>query len=103
MKKPINEIIKEYLELKPGGHWFSKDTMRFFSSRLPDYAYLKGDNAYFITSEKDFSGSNRFYTIREFNRNTGEIETIGDFNNMTKTEARRELAYGILNWKIKNL
>lgn len=103
MRKAINEIIKEYYDLKPGGHWFSNDTMRFFSSRLPDYAYLKGDYAYFITSEKDFSGNNRFYSIRKFDRRDGKIDTIGDFNRMTKTEARKELAHNILNWKVKDL
>ena len=103
MKLPIHVLIREYYEIKPGGHWFSKDTMRFFKSRLPDYAYLKGNNAYFITSESDFSGSNRLYSIREFNRNTGQIETIGEFNSMTKTEARRELAHNILNYRIKDL
>lgn len=103
MKLPMYKLINEYNEIS-GGHWFDKDTMRFFRSRLPDYSYLKGEKAYFITSEQGpCSNNERKYSIRCFDRTTGSIDTIGPFNEMSRQEACRELAHNILNWKIKDL
>lgn len=101
MMIPMHKIIMEHEE-KSNGHWFSKGSMRFFNSRLPNYGYLKGDNVYFISSERFDHKTPRLFTVRVMDRNTGEIDTIGEFNTMTKTEARRELA-SILGWKIKDL
>ena len=101
MKRPMHRIVSEYLELRPNGHWFDDSSMRFFKTRLQDYGYLKGNDTYFITSENDGSRGRRF-SIRKMDL-TGDIDTVGEFYQYTKQEARRILAYNILGWKIKDL
>ena len=56
-------------------HFFDKETMRFFRSRILDWDYITG---YFTTSEKNI-GHARRYTLRKANFKTGDIETIGKF------------------------
>lgn len=50
------------------GYFFSKDTMRFFSSRLIDEVYPTADNmVVFVTSEKKgFNDSNREFSVRVY-------------------------------------
>ena len=43
---------------KKGGHFFDRDTMKFFGSRIESDLYK---NRCFITSEKNFDGTERFY------------------------------------------
>jgi len=96
MKKTIawdsHELVNQYNYLS-SGHFFDKDTMRFFSSRVTDqYRRLSDTEALFITTEinKDFQ-TNRKATIRratlvEYVRESDQrvcykinIETVGDF------------------------
>jgi hypothetical protein len=103
MRIGIQTIENEYYKLNPTGHWFSPNTMRFFKSKLADYGYLKGDSAFFISSEKGpFSTDKRRYSVREFNRVTGDIKTVGEFNEMTSYQAKSLLAK-TLGYKIKDL
>lgn len=76
-----------------GHHWFSKDTMRFFNSKVPEEAYKKGDKAYFISQEKSsFDNYTPEYTIRVADLNTGEVDTVGEFGQYkSKYEAKKEL------------
>ena len=71
----INQIISE--AERAGSHFFSKATLRFFSSRIHTEIY---GGCYFITSERDnYRDSNpRFYTIRKYEGGL-RIETIGEF------------------------
>tara|TARA_R110000803_G_scaffold151370_1_gene216513 strand:- start:1627 stop:1974 length:348 start_codon:yes stop_codon:yes gene_type:complete len=81
--------VKRRSDLK-NGHFFDKDTMKFFSSRISELTWQKGDikkyqtnDIYFITSEADQSdykhkGSIRAWTIRKADRN-GNIKTISEF------------------------
>lgn len=86
------------------GHWFDKGSMRFFKSRPPQYAYYTPkENAYYFISSEAFSGSqNRKYTIRRVNVSSGEISSVTEFNTLTKSQAKSQLAK-ILNCKIENL
>lgn len=64
-----------------GGHFFDKDTMRFFGSRLETGLYA---GRYFITSESinGLTRSNdpdRKYTIREFGDDFKRIDDVGEF------------------------
>lgn len=102
LKRSMNRVRELYRELRPLGHWFSPATMRFFKSRLPATAYLKGGDYYFISSEKFNYESPRLYTVRKMNGSDGEVGTIGPFNELTKTQAKRLLAE-TLNCKIKDL
>lgn len=71
-----------------GSHFFDRDTMRFFGSRiLPTLYGPVGD--IFVTSEKqpDFYGHSagtlytfpRLYTVRRYIGTGREVETLGDF------------------------
>lgn len=66
-----------------GHHWFSADTLRFFSSRIQERIYVGRDGrAYFVTSER-FQPSRgpaarRLYTVRVANLD-GSIDTVGEF------------------------
>lgn len=56
-----------------GGHFFDRDTMKFFGSRIESGLYK---NSTFITSEyTGFERKNRAYTVRVFDEKTGEIKT----------------------------
>jgi len=48
-----------------GGYFFSKDTMRFFASRVLEGIYRVGDHLLFCTSEKSgFNDPTREYSVR---------------------------------------
>lgn len=81
MLKPISDVIQDYYKKNKNGHWFNEDTMQFFGSRLPKKVRLDEakEKAYFISSELDFHGKDRKYSIRCYNYTNGDIETIGEF------------------------
>lgn len=73
-----------------GSHFFDKDTMRFFRSRLIDCTYtIPGGTCVFITSEQNvtyhptYRKEPRRYTVRTFNTLTGSIDTVGEFQEHT--------------------
>jgi hypothetical protein len=72
-----------------GGHFFDRDTMRFFGSRIESDLYK---NRCFITSEKNFDGTKRFYTVRRFNKDFTSIDTIGEFNKITSKHTAQQIA-----------
>lgn len=48
-----------------GGYFFSKDTMRFFASRVLEGIWKVGDHVLFCTSEKSgFNDPTREYSVR---------------------------------------
>ena len=57
-----------------GRHFFSPDSMRFFSSRVHDTVY---GGCIFVTSEKGWDDI-RAYTVRAID-NKGNIYTLGEF------------------------
>jgi hypothetical protein len=60
-------------------HFFDKDSMRFFNSRIGDSAYGDGKGgAYFVTSEKGPSNV-RSYSVRRYDPKRCGIETVGKF------------------------
>jgi hypothetical protein len=72
-----------------GGHWFDRDTMRFFKTRIEtgivkcgsvgEGAAQRFTRARFISSEQGpHDHSPRAYTIREAQPN-GDIDTVGEF------------------------
>lgn len=90
-------------------HFFDKDTMRFFSSRISELMWDVGNlkdyqtnPIYFITSEADngsvrHSGSDRGFTIRKINAD-GKIDKVSGFQEYsTLNEARKDLKEKIGN------
>lgn len=76
-----------------GKHYFDKETMRFFDSKLV-HASWNGDG-YFLTSEQ-FRGVNspdglRCWSIRKGNLHTFNVESIGEFQTY-KSLARAKTA-----------
>ena len=61
-------------------HWFDRDTLRFFNSRISERVYPVPGGAYFVTSEKysRYDNSPRLYTVRHCTLE-GDINTIGEF------------------------
>lgn len=62
------------------GHFFDRDTMRFFGSRVMSERLYNATttDVYFVTSEVDFYGTDRRYTVRVL-RADGSIDDVGEF------------------------
>lgn len=97
-----SELISQYNYLS-SGHFFDKDTMRFFNSRVTsNYRRLSDTEALFITTEKAPNGV-RKATIRraklvKYTRESDgrecekiKIESASEFNKMSLAQAKREL------------
>lgn len=96
-EQPVRISMEDVKEASRKGdkHFFDADTIRFFDSRVGPNAWQVGDIAYFITSEQFHSphgpSGARLYTVRQINLDTGNIDTIGEFNKMTESEAKQAL------------
>ncbi len=61
----IHELIKAYYKKNPDGHYFDKDTLRFFGERISDMYVLKN-----TVKIKDISGEeHEAYVISRLQRN----------------------------------
>lgn len=71
-----------------GQHFFDADTMRFFKSRVSDSLYSGPSGVFFVTSEK---GPNnvRGYTVRQFDCQNASVDTVGPFNELSRSTAHR--------------
>jgi len=91
---------------RSGSHFFDRDTMRFFKSRVDAYTFTGPDGWYFVTSEKHESAfarinEPRLYTVRclrvvhdEGNRPTLRLVELEGFQayptlNRARTAARK--------------
>ena len=75
------------IQRKHVGHFFDKGAMRFFNSRLTNIIYCSLVGVYFVTSEAFDYNSPRLFTVRRLDLETGKIDTIGEFNELTKSQA----------------
>ncbi len=96
------ELIDQYNNLS-SGHYFDKDTMRFFRSRVTgNYRRIDDNTALFITTEKGpGDDARRKATVRlaklvKYVRESDKrecykitINTVGDFNRMSLVIAKR--------------
>lgn len=87
----MNDIKR--INKEKGFYFFSPDTMRFFKSRVGDSVFQGIGGIFFVTSEQFDYDSERKYTVREFNPETGNIKTIGDFNELSYSQARSRAKY----------
>lgn len=61
-----------------GRHFFERDTLRFFKSRVSDRTYPAADGrTFFVTSERHRNDPRR-YTVR-VTRDGADIDTVGGF------------------------
>lgn len=72
-----------------GSHFFDRDTMRFFRSRVSSNVYNGLGGIYFVTSEQFSSTSRRGYTVRKYEPKTGDISSVSTFNTLTSSQAHR--------------
>ncbi len=77
-----------------GHHFFDRDTMRFFASRVLDGCYpaADGSGTYFVTSEQ-FRPSHgapaaRRYSVR-ISRLDGSVDSVGEFQAFATSRAAR--------------
>lgn len=70
-------------------YFFSRDAMRYWGCRIESGLYK---NRCFITSENNFDGSRRGYTIHRFSKDFKRIETIGEFQEYSSLNSAREAA-----------
>jgi len=97
------ELINQYQYLS-SGHFFDRDTMRFFNSRITEnYRRVSDIEALFITTEKAPMNGIRRATIRRaklvsyVRESDGRhcqkiaIEVVGDYGTMSLAQAKRAL------------
>jgi hypothetical protein len=85
----FTEVRTAYAQHNPDGHWFDRDSMKFFSTKLPEVAYQTNAGTLFVTSEVNPSGV-KAYSVRRYIN--GDIKTIGDFHSFpTAAAARAEI------------
>ena len=63
----VTDLMRDY-DRTSSGHFFDKDTMRFFNSRVIEFFRGNGDEGFFITSERFDALAPRRYTIRQVKR-----------------------------------
>lgn len=86
MFRDIREVIATNKAI--GHHFFDRETLRFFGSRISRELVA---GRYFVTSESDFYGTSRSYTIRVVNPR-GEVDTVGTFGQYeTLSQAKRAM------------
>ena len=74
--------------------------MRFFKSHIEKSALRFGqliDDKYFVSSEQYDYDSPRLYSVRAFNKKTGDIKTIGDFQEFKSKTKARDFAWCLAN------
>jgi hypothetical protein len=71
----ITKLIARYKEMNPTGHFFSKDTLKFFGQTLKDFEVLATEdpNVYVLNHTIWFNSSTPFYKTNTFNWETGEL------------------------------
>ena len=70
--KPFRTI--EDIRRHHRGHWFDRDTMRFFGTRFCDSGRVHAGR-FFVTSEQPPHGD-RIYAVRCYDAETDSVETI---------------------------
>lgn len=93
MNNTGSNVECEYRNRQPGGHWFDRDSLRFFRSRiglehpLPDGRWL------FISSERGPTNERR-YTVRVMAVD-GDINDVGEFQAYTRNTVRAAFKHAI--------
>jgi hypothetical protein len=70
----MQEIKRHNIEA--GYYFFYKDNMKFFKSKIYTKVYEIQGRFLFITSEENWNGKKRFFSIREYYKKTGAVKTV---------------------------
>lgn len=71
----ITKIIARYKEMNPNGHFFSRNTLKFFGQTLKDFEVLETEDPNIFTLNYTiwFNSSTPFHKTNTFNWATGEL------------------------------
>jgi hypothetical protein len=77
-----------------GYHFFDQDALRFFASRIGARVWQGPGGVYFVSSERFISrwgsaNGKRYFTCRVFHPETGNVDTLGPFNKLSRYRAER--------------
>lgn len=75
------------------GHFFDRETLKYWGCRIESSLYK---NRCFVTSELDFNGSRRAFTVRRFSPDFLRIETVGEFQGYALKDTAREAAKEVI-------
>lgn len=92
----VNQLFQlKRLAERHGSYFFSRDSMRFFQSRIHDVVY---GGCVFVTSEKQSPCYGRtyprLYTVRYMD-STGNTHTIGEFQGFDTRSKAHTFAYNV--------
>jgi hypothetical protein len=76
-----------------GNHWFEPATMRFFNSKVESRIYEGPGGVYFVTSERRERDMPKRYSVRVFDPSTGDIDTVGEFQEFSGLHNARATAH----------
>jgi hypothetical protein len=62
-----------------GFHFFDKNSMAFFNSKIEGRIFEGSGGVFFVTSEAQDMSHARMFTVRNFNSESGEVKTVGKF------------------------
>ncbi len=80
-----------------GYYWFTHSAMHSFGTKIESSVY---SGKYFITSEDNYNGTKRLYTIRQASSN-GYVSTVEDFNKFHTLEDAREQVRAIVKAELQ--
>jgi hypothetical protein len=83
--------LKEFSRESAYPYYFSRDTMRFFNSRLLSGFHHTEKGLIFITSEKFDYKSPRLYSVRIM-RDNGKVDNLSEFQAFTYSYQARNFA-----------
>jgi len=76
---------------RAGKHFFSKDAMRFFKSRVSVNVHTGPGGIFIVTSERFDWNSPRLYTVRKVSEDCSDVSTVGEFQGYrTSAAAHKE-------------
>lgn len=81
-----------------GYHFFDKDTLEFWGT---DFISPTDENGLFITRDDNSSRSQKLYTVRSFNEDTGETDTVSEFQQFTTLEQAEAFRNTYNNQEVK--
>lgn len=75
------------------GHFFDRETLKYWGTRVESGLYK---NRCFVTSDLDFDGSRRAFTVRRFSPDFLHVETVGEFQEYALKGTAREAAKEVI-------
>ncbi len=85
----MTTIRSHYRRLKPDGHWFDVETMRFFKTKLSGSGEKRPDGSIWFVSRETNPCDETRWSVRRMDPE-GDIHTIGRFHSYEDEAAARD-------------